>query len=115
MSTSKKEQLQATLQALEKKYGKGIIMKLNSDKVATMPTISTGSLSLDLALGVGGLPCGRIIELFGPESSGKTTLALHLIAQAQQKGGLAILIDTEHAFDKNYAKSLGVNLSLIHI
>lgn len=107
--------LQTTLQALEKKYGKGIIMKLSDQKVASMPTVSTGSLGLDHALGVGGLPCGRIVELYGPESSGKTTLALHVIAEIQQKGGIAVLIDSEHAFDRTYAKALGVNTSSLLI
>ncbi len=107
--TEKKAILQATLQALEKKYGKGVVMKLSEGKVVNLPTISTGSIGLDLALGVGGLPCGRVVEIYGPESSGKTTLALHCIAEAQKKRGVAVLIDSEHAFDKFYAKALGVD------
>ncbi|MEM7173879.1 MAG: recombinase RecA [Bacteroidota bacterium] len=106
---SKKEILQDTLIALEKKYGKGIIMTLSDEKIANLPALSTGSLGLDLALGIGGLPYGRILEVYGPESSGKTTLALHVIAEVQKKSGIAVLIDSEHAFDKSYAKSLGVN------
>lgn len=107
--TEKKTLLQATLQALEKKYGKGTVMKLSDRKVTDLPAISTGSMGLDLALGVGGLPCGRVVEIYGPEASGKTTLALHCIAEAQKKGGVAVLIDSEHAFDKAYAKALGVD------
>jgi recombination protein RecA len=96
---------------IEKQHGKGAIMKLGTEGLkADIPVISTGSLSLDLALGVGGLPKGRIIEIYGPESSGKTTLALHAIANAQKKGGIAVLIDAEYAFDAAYAKSLGVDI-----
>jgi recombination protein RecA len=96
---------------IEKQHGKGAIMRLGTEGLkADIPVISTGALSLDLALGVGGLPKGRIIEIFGPESSGKTTLALHAIANAQKKGGIAVLIDAEYAFDGNYAKGLGVDV-----
>lgn len=101
--------LQITIDKLEKTYGKGTIMKLSDNKVLDVPTISTGSLSLDMALGVGGIPKGRIIEIYGPESSGKTTLAMHCIAEAQKKGGLAAIIDAEHAFDKSYAEKLGID------
>jgi recombination protein RecA len=101
--------LKLTIDKLEKEYGKGIVMKLSDDKVTDIPAISTGSLGLDLALGIGGLPCGRVIEIFGPESSGKTTIAIHTIAEAQKKGGIAAFIDAEHAFDKSYAEKLGVN------
>lgn len=101
--------LQITIDKLEKTYGKGTIMKLNDQKVLDVPVISTGSLSLDMALGVGGIPRGRIIEVYGPESSGKTTLAMHCIAEAQKQGGLAAFIDAEHAFDKIYAEKLGID------
>ncbi|MBE7177971.1 MAG: recombinase RecA [Mucilaginibacter polytrichastri] len=102
--------LQLTLDKLEKSYGKGTIMKLGDTEVEKMDVISTGSLGLDIALGVGGLPKGRVIEIYGPESSGKTTLAIHAIAQAQKSGGIAAFIDAEHAFDKFYAKKLGVDI-----
>ncbi|MFT6865792.1 MAG: recombination protein RecA [Cyclobacteriaceae bacterium] len=101
--------LQLTIDKLEKTYGKGTIMKLSDNKVVDIPVISTGSLGLDMALGVGGIPRGRVIEIYGPESSGKTTLAMHCIAEAQKKGGLAAIIDAEHAFDKSYAEKLGID------
>lgn len=102
--------LQLTLDKLEKSYGKGTIMKLGDTAVEPIDAISTGSISLDIALGIGGLPKGRIIEIYGPESSGKTTLAIHAIAEGQRKGGIAAFIDAEHAFDKFYAKKLGVDI-----
>jgi recombination protein RecA len=101
--------LQLTIDKLEKTYGKGAIMKLSDEKVMDVPVISTGSIGLDLALGVGGIPKGRVIEVYGPESSGKTTLAMHCIAEAQKQGGLAAFIDAEHAFDKSYAEKLGID------
>ena len=101
--------LQLTLDKLEKTYGKGTVMKLSDEKVMDVPAISTGSLGLDIALGIGGIPRGRITEIYGPESSGKTTLTLHCIAEAQRKGGLAAFIDAEHAFDKAYAEKLGID------
>lgn len=101
--------LQLTLDKLEKSYGKGAVMKLGDSPVEVLETISTGSISLDIALGVGGIPRGRVIEIYGPESSGKTTLATHIIAEAQKKGGIAAFIDAEHAFDQFYAKKLGVD------
>ena len=101
--------LQLTLDKLEKTYGKGTVMKLSDDKVVDVAAIPTGSLGLDIALGIGGIPRGRIIEVYGPESSGKTTLTLHCIAEAQRKGGLAAFIDAEHAFDKSYAERLGID------
>ena len=101
--------LQLTLDKLEKTYGKGTIMKLSDEKVVDIPAISTGSLGLDLALGIGGIPRGRIIEIYGPESSGKTTLTLHCIAEAQKRGGMAAFIDAEHAFDRSYAEKLGID------
>lgn len=102
--------LQLTLDKLEKSYGKGTVMKLGDTAVEPIDSISTGSLGLDIALGIGGLPKGRVVEIYGPESSGKTTLATHVIAEAQRKGGIAAIIDAEHAFDKYYAKKLGVDV-----
>ena len=102
--------LEHTLAAIEKSYGKGAIMRLSDDTTTDMPIIPTGSLTLDEALGVGGLPRGRIVEIYGPESSGKTTLALHALANAQAAGGVAAFIDAEHAFDPAYARRLGINL-----
>ncbi len=102
--------LQLTIDKLEKTYGKGTIMKLSDERVQDdIPAISTGSLGLDIALGIGGIPRGRVIEIYGPESSGKTTLTMHMIAEAQKKGGLAAFIDAEHAFDKSYAEKLGID------
>jgi len=101
--------LQLTIDKLEKTYGKGTIMKLSDERVLDIPAISTGSLGLDIALGINGIPRGRVIEIYGPESSGKTTLSMHCIAEAQKKGGLAAFIDAEHAFDKNYAAKLGID------
>ncbi len=102
--------LQLTLDKIEKTYGRGTIMKLGDEAVVEMESIPTGSIGLDIALGIGGLPKGRIIEIYGPESSGKTTLALHVIANVQKAGGIAAFIDAEHAFDRFYAEKLGVNL-----
>ena len=102
--------LQLTLDKLEKSYGKGTVMKLGDNPVEAIECISTGSIGLDIALGIGGLPKGRVIEIYGPESSGKTTLAIHAIAEAQKKGGIAAFIDAEHAFDKFYASKLGVDI-----
>jgi len=102
--------LQLTLDKLEKTYGKGTVMKLGDSPIEDMATISTGSIGLDIALGVGGLPKGRVVEIFGPESSGKTTLAIHAIAESQKNGGIAAFIDAEHAFDRFYAQKLGVNI-----
>lgn len=101
--------LQLTIDKLEKSYGKGAVMKLGDAPIEDIETISTGSLTLDMALGVNGLPKGRVIEIYGPESSGKTTLAIHAIAEAQKKGGIAAMIDAEHAFDRFYAQKLGVD------
>ncbi len=100
--------LQLTIDKLEKTYGKGAVMKLSDEKVVDVPAISTGSLGLDIALGIGGIPRGRVTEIYGPESSGKTTLSMHCIAEAQKAGGLAAFIDAEHAFDKGYAEKLGI-------
>ncbi len=102
--------LQLTIDKLDKTYGKGTVMKLSDERVIDIPAISTGSLGLDIALGIGGIPRGRVIEVYGPESSGKTTLAMHCIAEAQKNGGLAAFIDAEHAFDKSYAAKLGIDI-----
>jgi recombination protein RecA len=108
---SKLSAMEQAVSQIEKQHGKGAIMRLGTEGLKVdIPVISTGSISLDLALGVGGLPKGRVIEIFGPESSGKTTLALHAIANAQKKGGIAVLIDAEFAFDPGYAKGLGVDI-----
>lgn len=109
-NTEKLKALQLTIDKLEKTYGKGVVMKLSDSKVIDIPAISTGSLGLDLALGIGGIPKGRIIEVYGPESSGKTTLSLHCIAETQKGGGMAAFIDAEHAFDKAYAEKLGIDI-----
>lgn len=107
--------LQQTIERLEKSYGKGIVMKMNDETKVNVDVIPTGSFGLDLALGVGGFPRGRIIEIYGPESSGKTTIALHTIAEAQKKGGICAFIDAEHAFDKFYAEKLGIDTSSLLI
>jgi recombination protein RecA len=106
--TEKLKALQMTIDKLEKAYGKGAVMKLSDESVMDVPSISTGSLGLDIALGINGIPRGRVTEIYGPESSGKTTLSMHCIAQAQKEGGLAAFIDAEHAFDKQYAEKLGI-------
>jgi len=113
MSKEKEAKMQAlslTMQKIEKTYGKGAIMRLGDAPVIDVESISTGSIGIDLALGVGGLPKGRVVEIYGPESSGKTTLTLHAIAEAQKKGGIAAFIDAEHAFDRFYAQKLGVDI-----
>jgi recombination protein RecA len=121
MSSTTKEKddkvkaLQLTLEKLEKQYGKGTVMKLGDNSIVDAEVIPTGSLGLDLALGIGGIPRGRIIEIYGPESSGKTTLAIHIMAEAQKLGGICAVIDAEHAFDKKYAESLGVNTDQLYI
>lgn len=107
---AKLKALKLTLDKLDKTYGKGTVMKLGDKKVEDIDAISSGSLGLDLALGVGGYPRGRIVEIYGPESSGKTTLAIHAIAEAQKKGGIAAFIDAEHAFDRTYAQNLGIDV-----
>ena len=115
MSKDKEKQaklkaLQLTLDKLDKTYGKGSVMKMGDSVVEEVEAISSGSLGLDLALGVGGYPRGRVVEIYGPESSGKTTLTLHAIAEAQKAGGIAAFIDAEHAFDRFYASNLGVDI-----
>jgi len=107
---AKLKALQLTLDKMDKTYGKGTVMKMGDSAVQDVEVISTGSLGLDVALGVGGYPRGRVVEIYGPESSGKTTLTLHAIAEAQKKGGIAAFIDAEHAFDRYYAEKLGVDI-----
>ena len=108
-ASEKLKALQTTLEKLDKAYGKGTVMRLADTKVMDVAVISTGSLGLDLALGIGGVPRGRVVEIYGPESSGKTTLTMHCIAEAQKAGGLAAFIDAEHAFDRTYAEKLGID------
>jgi len=108
--TEKLKALQAAMEKIEKDFGKGSIMKLGEDRIDNIEVIPSGSIALDYALGVGGYPKGRIVEIYGPESSGKTTLAIHAIAEAQKQGGIAAFIDAEHAFDRFYAANLGVNV-----
>jgi recombination protein RecA len=118
MSTANAEKLKAlrlTMDKIEKDFGKGSVMMMGERAEAPMEVISTGSLGLDIALGIGGLPKGRIIEIYGPESSGKTTIAIHTIAEAQKKGGICAIIDAEHAFDSSYAKRLGVDVDSLLI
>jgi recombination protein RecA len=110
VNKEKMKALQLTLDKLEKTYGRGTIMKLGDSAVEAVEVISTGSIGLDAALGIGGLPKGRVIEIYGPESSGKTTLALHAVAESQKQGGIAAFIDAEHAFDRFYAQKLGVDV-----
>jgi recombination protein RecA len=112
---SKLKALQMTLDRLDKTYGKGTVMRLGEKQVEEVEVIQTGSLGLDIALGIGGFPKGRIIEIYGPESSGKTTLAIHAIAECQKRGGIAAIIDAEHAFDRFYAEALGVDVENLFI
>ena len=107
---AKLEALSAAMEKIEKNFGRGAIMKLGEEFVEEVEVIPTGSIGLNFALGVGGFPRGRIIEIYGPESSGKTTLAIHAIAEAQKQGGVAAIIDAEHAFDRFYAEKLGVDV-----
>ena len=113
MSKSENEEklksLKLTIDKLEKSYGKGVVMRMDDENIVKVDTISTGSLGLDIALGVGGFPKGRVIEIYGPESSGKTTLAMHCIAEAQKLGGICAFVDAEHAFDKFYAEKVGID------
>lgn len=115
LKAEKLKALKLTMDRLEKSYGKGVVMKLSDESVVDVPVIPTGSLTLDIALGVGGLPRGRIIEVYGPESSGKTTLAMHTIAEAQKSGGIAAFVDAEHAFDRFYAEKLGIDTENLFI
>ena len=114
-TSEKLKALQAAMDKIEKNFGKGSIMKLGDNSVEEVDVIPTGSISLNAALGVGGFPKGRIIEIYGPESSGKTTLAIHAIAEAQKRGGIAAFIDAEHAFDRFYAEKLGVDVDNLWI
>ncbi|TAF31470.1 MAG: recombinase RecA [Cytophagales bacterium] len=111
----KLEMLKGTIAKLEKSYGKGTIMQMSDDNVQAVPVISTGSLGVDIALGIGGFPRGRVVEIYGPEASGKTTLALHAIAECQKQGGIAAFIDAEHAFDRKYAENLGIDLQNLFV
>ena len=113
MADEKSKQLNETLSQIEKQFGKGTVMRMGDREVADIPAISTGSIGLDIALGIGGVPQGRVIEIFGPESSGKTTLTLQVIAECQKAGGTAAFIDAEHALDPLYAKKLGVKIKLV--
>ena len=112
VNADKLKALRAAMEKIEKNYGKGTIMKLGEENIENIEVIPTGSIALDAALGVGGYPKGRIIEIYGPESSGKTTLAIHAIAEAQKNGGIAAFIDAEHAFDRFYAEILGVDVTI---
>ncbi|GAB6012897.1 recombinase RecA [Viscerimonas tarda] len=114
-NTEKMKALQAAMDKIEKSYGKGSIMKMGDEKIEDVPVIPSGSIGLNVALGVGGYPRGRVIEIYGPESSGKTTLAIHAIAEAQKAGGIAAFIDAEHAFDRFYAEKLGVDIDNLWI
>ncbi len=115
MSDGKQKALETTLSNLNKKYGDGIVMKLGEATKLQVESIPTGSLSLDIALGVGGVPRGRVVEIYGPESSGKTTICLHVIAEAQRKGGICAFIDVEHALDPSYARKIGVDVDNLYI
>ena len=110
-NSDRKKALEAALLQIDRAFGKGSVMKLGSREAVEIDTVSTGSLGLDIALGIGGLPRGRIVEIYGPESSGKTTLALHAVAEVQKKGGVAAYIDAEHALDPIYARKLGVDIN----
>ncbi|MFW6041719.1 MAG: ATPase domain-containing protein, partial [Guyparkeria sp.] len=110
MDENRKKALGAALSQIERQFGKGAVMRMNDEGRRNVPVISTGSISLDAALGIGGLPRGRVVEIYGPESSGKTTLTLQTIAQAQKEGGTCAFIDAEHALDPGYAEKLGVNV-----
>ncbi len=110
VNKEKMKALELTLDKIEKGYGKGTIMKMGDKAIADVPSISSGSISMDMSLGVGGYPRGRVVEIYGPESSGKTTLAIHAIAEAQKQGGIAAILDAEHAFDRFYAEKLGVDV-----
>ncbi|HEX5554713.1 MAG TPA: ATPase domain-containing protein, partial [Chitinophagaceae bacterium] len=110
VNTEKMKALQLTMDKIKKDFGKGSVMMMNERAERQMEVISTGSIGLDAALGIGGLPRGRVVEIYGPESSGKTTIAIHVIAEAQKKGGMCAIIDAEHAFDAVYAQKLGVNV-----
>jgi recombination protein RecA len=115
ISKEKLKALQLALDKIDKDYGKGTIMRMGDSVIEAVPFIPSGSISLDVALGIGGYPRGRVVEIYGPESSGKTTLAIHAIAEAQKLGGIAAFIDAEHAFDRSYAEKLGVDMDMLYI
>lgn len=115
INKEKLKALQLTLDKIDKDFGKGTIMRMSDKVIVNVPSISTGSIGLDVALGIGGLPRGRVVEIYGPESSGKTTLAIHAIAEAQKAGGIAAFIDAEHAFDRSYAQKLGVDMDNLFV
>src|SRR5574339_1169340 len=116
MDVNREKALDLAVSQIERQFGKGAIMKLGEAGVPKdLPVISSGSLGLDIALGIGGVPRGRVIEIYGPESSGKTNLALHIVANAQKAGGNAVFVDAEHALDAAYAQKLGVNLDELHV
>ena len=115
MDENKKKSLELAIKQIDKQFGKGTILRMGDREIEPIDAINTGSLGLDLALGIGGVPKGRIVEIYGPESSGKTTLTLHLIAQCQKAGGVCAFVDTEHALDPNYAKNLGVDIDNLYI
>src|SRR5512134_3445704 len=115
LSAERGRAIEAALANIEKKFGKGSIMRLGEREISDIPAISTTSLSLDIATGIGGVPRGRIVEIYGPESSGKTTLAFHIIANAQKAGGIAAFVDVEHAMDPKYIKCLGVNVDELYV
>ncbi|MCI1817509.1 MAG: DNA recombination/repair protein RecA, partial [Prevotella sp.] len=115
MKDGKLKALQSAMSKIEKDFGKGSIMRMGDERIQDVDVIPTGSIGLDVALGVGGYPRGRVIEIYGPESSGKTTLAIHAIAEAQKLGGIAAFIDAEHAFDRFYAANLGVDVDNLYI
>ena len=114
-ASDRKKALDTALAQIEKNYGKGTVMRLGERPELNVDAIPTGSLALDAALGIGGVPKGRIIEIYGPESSGKTTVALHMVAEVQKRGGIAVYIDAEHALDPVYAKNLGVDVNNLYI
>ena len=114
-NTEKLKALKLTIDKIDKDFGKGSVMMMNEKSTEPMEVVSTGSIGLDVALGIGGLPRGRVVEIYGPESSGKTTIATHVIAEAQKKGGMCAIIDAEHAFDSNYARKLGVDVDSLLI
>ena len=115
MDENKKKSLELAIKQIDKQFGKGTILRMGDREIEPIDAINTGSLGLDLALGIGGVPKGRIVEIYGPESSGKTTLTLHLIAQCQKAGGVCAFVDAEHALDPNYAKNLGVDIDNLYI
>ena len=115
MNENKKKSLELAIKQIDKQFGKGTILRMGDREIEPIDAINTGSLGLDLALGIGGVPKGRIVEIYGPESSGKTTLTLHLIAQCQKAGGVCAFVDAEHALDPNYAKNLGVDIDNLYI